>query len=298
MANNRDRMDRERYGRDQERQGRQQQSSRQQQDRNRDYDRDYNRDYENYRDREQYSRGQQDDDWARQVPWTRSRGPYRDYGWERDESSLPEFRDPDVHIQPYERERVSRFYDVDWNEEYDYGTMEERGPRGRREEQGPYSGIGPRNYQRSDERIMEDVCERLTRHGMIDASQINVEVKNGEVMLTGAVDNRQTRRRVEDVIDRVHGVKDIHNQLKIQQERQQGGRYTSGMPGGGAGRIDEVGGSGVYPASGPLPQGNAPVQGEASWGQGDRGAAGYQDSGSSEINMPQEKGKKGQQKQS
>lgn len=55
-------------------------------------------------------------------------------------------------------------------------------------------------------------------------------------------------------------------------------------PGEGAKtRRDEVGHSGVYPASGPLPESNAPAQGMASWGQGERGAAGYEDSGTSEL---------------
>ena len=56
-----------------------------------------------------------------------------------------------------------------------------------------------------------------------------------------------------------------------------------GVPGGGAGRKDEVGGSGVYPAS----LGHAPadsvVRGQAEWGQGDLGARGYDESGSSEL---------------
>ena len=57
----------------------------------------------------------------------------------------------------------------------------------------------------------------------------------------------------------------------------------SGEPGGGRGRRDEVGGSGVYPAS----AGNAPADAvprtQAEWGQGERGAAGYDDAGSSEL---------------
>ncbi len=60
-------------------------------------------------------------------------------------------------------------------------------------------------------------------------------------------------------------------------------RRESGMPGGGAGRREEAGGSGVYPASGPEPEENAPYHGMASWGQGERGAAGYEDSGRSEL---------------
>ncbi len=59
-------------------------------------------------------------------------------------------------------------------------------------------------------------------------------------------------------------------------------KRESGWPGGGQGRVDEVGGSGVYPASGPYPSGDAEVRGEASWGQGERGAEGYEDHGGSE----------------
>ena len=61
-------------------------------------------------------------------------------------------------------------------------------------------------------------------------------------------------------------------------------KRESGVPGGGQGRRDEVGQSGVYPVSasdGASP--DATVHGEASWGQGKRGAAGYQDSGGSEL---------------
>lgn len=46
---------------------------------------------------------------------------------------------------------------------------------------------------------------------------------------------------------------------------------------------DEVGRSGVYPVSGPLPDKDAPVRGQMEWGQGERGAVGYEDHGSSEL---------------
>lgn len=59
----------------------------------------------------------------------------------------------------------------------------------------------------------------------------------------------------------------------------------SGHPGGGAGRREEVGGSGVYPASGPWPESDAPIVGEKEWGQGERGPAGYEDHGDSELNL-------------
>lgn len=60
-------------------------------------------------------------------------------------------------------------------------------------------------------------------------------------------------------------------------------KRESGWPGGGAGRRDEVGRSGVYPMSGPHPPGDAPLVEQACWGQGERGAAGYEDAGESEL---------------
>ncbi|MGE5334677.1 MAG: hypothetical protein ACM3N4_08255 [Nitrososphaerota archaeon] len=64
----------------------------------------------------------------------------------------------------------------------------------------------------------------------------------------------------------------------------------SGLPGGGIGRRDEPGHTGVYPMS--APEGaspDAPIKGEMGWGQGERGAEGYYDSGSSEtMHVPEE----------
>ena len=63
-------------------------------------------------------------------------------------------------------------------------------------------------------------------------------------------------------------------------------RRESGQPGGGAGRRDEVGPTGVYPMSGGIPEGKHPeIRTPAAWGQGDRGAEGYNDSGGSELYM-------------
>jgi hypothetical protein len=48
----------------------------------------------------------------------------------------------------------------------------------------------------------------------------------------------------------------------------------SGQPGGGQGRIDKVGHSGVYPGSGPYPSGEAEVRTPESFVQGQRDAEG------------------------
>jgi hypothetical protein len=73
---------------------------------------------------------------------------------------------------------------------------------------------------------------------------------------------------------------------KAQRDRDDEQRRESGQPGGGQGRRDTVGKSGVHPMSaGPDPDRDAEVRTMAGWGQGERGAAGYEDSGGSELVM-------------
>jgi hypothetical protein len=76
-------------------------------------------------------------------------------------------------------------------------------------------GHGPKGYTRPDERILEDVCERLALAPMIDAREIKVKVKDGEVALTGEVENRQIKRMAEDAVFTVWGVKDVNDQIRI-----------------------------------------------------------------------------------
>ena len=80
---------------------------------------------------------------------------------------------------------------------------------------GPHRGRGPRNYRRPDERIAEDINERLTHHGLINATAIEVKVKKGEVELRGRVDSRRSRRLAEEIAESVSGAIDVVNQLQI-----------------------------------------------------------------------------------
>jgi osmotically-inducible protein OsmY len=80
---------------------------------------------------------------------------------------------------------------------------------------GIYAGRGPRGYQRSDERIREDVNDRLTDDWYIDASDVEVSVNNCMVTLTGRVNSRDEKRRAEDIAECISGVTDISNQLRV-----------------------------------------------------------------------------------
>jgi hypothetical protein len=87
--------------------------------------------------------------------------------------------------------------------------------RGRPDHYGPYAGRGPKGYQRSDARVLEEACDRLADAPDVDASEIEVEVHEGEVTLSGTVHDRWQKRRAEDVIDRVSGVREVHNRLRV-----------------------------------------------------------------------------------
>ena len=95
------------------------------------------------------------------------------------------------------------------------------------QQRGRHSGKGPKGYQRSDDRIREDVCERLTNDGDIDATEIEVKVNNGEVTLSGIVDERYEKRMAEEIAENVSGVKDVHNQVRVHEHATAGTNQQS-----------------------------------------------------------------------
>jgi hypothetical protein len=112
------------------------------------------------------------------------------------------------------------------NREWVSGTgqppyRQERPGYPRRSESGPrpsFAGRGPQGYKRSDDRIMEDINEEMTRDHDLDASDISVEAKGGEVILKGTVSDRESKRRAEEIAESCSGVKDVQNQIRIKRE--------------------------------------------------------------------------------
>lgn len=116
------------------------------------------------------------------------------------------------------------------------GYAEQTGSRGQQSgSQGSFRGKGPRGYMRSDERLCEDINERLTDDDYIDASDISVDVKDGVVTLSGEVEQRRLKHRIEDLVERCHGVQDIRNEIRVKRGGQEGARDDSAT-GGSAGR--------------------------------------------------------------
>lgn len=112
----------------------------------------------------------------------------------------------------------------------DYSTRERSfDDSGRYGWQGPnYAGRGPRGYQRTDERIREDVCDRLTDDPRIDASDIEVHMKGGELTLSGSVRTREEKRLTEDLVERVTGVREVNNHLRVRPATEVIGTARSG----------------------------------------------------------------------
>lgn len=84
-----------------------------------------------------------------------------------------------------------------------------------RPDHGPHWGKGPKGYVRSDVRTYEDVCEAIAYEGQVDASDVDVKVDNSIVTLTGTVAGRHDKRALERLVERVRGVQEVHNELRL-----------------------------------------------------------------------------------
>lgn len=80
---------------------------------------------------------------------------------------------------------------------------------------GRFFGRGPKDYRRSDERIREEICDRLTTHPDIDASDMEVRVANGIVTLSGTAEDRHEKRLAEYIAEDSLGIDDVDNRLKV-----------------------------------------------------------------------------------
>jgi hypothetical protein len=109
-------------------------------------------------------------------------------------------------------------------------SQRERGGYWRQyEARAPFAGRGPKDYRRSDDRVREEVCDCMTDDPMLDASEITVQVSEGVVTLSGTVMSRDQKRRAEDVAERISGVTDVANQLRVSREAN-GHAHTAARP--------------------------------------------------------------------
>jgi BON domain len=95
---------------------------------------------------------------------------------------------------------------------------------------------GPKGYRRSDERVHEDICERIVGSRGVDASDVTVVVRDGNVELTGSVPTRPMKHAIEDLVDACPGVQEIDNRIRVRRwpEDEGGASPPSGDPFGRA----------------------------------------------------------------
>jgi HSP20 family molecular chaperone IbpA len=108
-----------------------------------------------------------------------------------------------------------------------------------------YAGKGPKGWQRTDERLRDEVNEALARHPGIDASEIEVRVEGGEVTLSGTVADRAHKRLAEEIAEEVFGIKEVQNHVRVQRE----GASLSGSSASGAQQTNDTSRGGEKDAS-------------------------------------------------
>ncbi len=79
---------------------------------------------------------------------------------------------------------------------------------------------GPKGYQRSDERLKEDISERLYGAYHIDSSEVTVNVMGGKATLEGVVPSRHMKHAIEDMVDACPGVTEIDNRIRITRAQE------------------------------------------------------------------------------
>jgi len=168
-----------------------------------------------------------DQRWAREMrrpaggTYSGGTGGYdyeRGYGDGGRESGRYEARDHDGDFEDRAREageffrrtgrKISNWFSDVAGESYGEDRQRYEAYRGAR-------GRGPKGYQRSDERISEDVHQLLTDDPWLDAGEVNVAVSGGDVTLSGTVHSREAKHRAERIVEDLSGVKHVQNNLRI-----------------------------------------------------------------------------------
>lgn len=102
------------------------------------------------------------------------------------------------------------------------GDESERNRGMNRHHAGGQRGKGPKGYVRSENRIREDVYERLTEDDRLDATNIEVQVQGDTVILSGTTQSKEEKRRAEDLVERITGVRNVENRIHIDNSMASG----------------------------------------------------------------------------
>lgn len=140
------------------------------------------------------------------------------------------FGEQRIRHDPYQDDQYLRDYDPTYEDEYGMRHPYEHGGRYNRwsddirsdASRENHFGKGPKGYKRSPERIKDEACEVLARDFRIDASGIEVDFKDGVLILKGDVASRSDKRRAESLVEDLSGVEDVHNLLRVKRSDVEG----------------------------------------------------------------------------
>lgn len=71
---------------------------------------------------------------------------------------------------------------------------------------------------RSNDLISEDILAGLEAESQIDATEIDIDVDDGVVALNGTVDTYALKELAGHIAERVAGVSEVHNRLRIRKD--------------------------------------------------------------------------------
>lgn len=134
-----------------------------------------------------------------------------------------------------ERIRHDHFQDDQFRNDYDPTYQDEYGMRQPYEHGGKqnrssddffrseashenHAGKGPKGYLRSEQRIIEEASEILTHDYDLDASDIELDLKDRCLVLKGEINSRRDKRLAESLVEDISGIEDVDNQLRIKKK--------------------------------------------------------------------------------
>jgi osmotically-inducible protein OsmY len=78
---------------------------------------------------------------------------------------------------------------------------------------------GPKGWVRPDERILDELCERIARSSA-DARDLEVTVEDGEVHLDGTIETEEELRFVVSLAERTLGVRKVHAEVRLREQAE------------------------------------------------------------------------------
>ncbi len=100
-----------------------------------------------------------------------------------------------------------------------YSGPDERLDEGRVQFQHENRRRGPKNFQRTDARLQEEVSERVMYARHVDSSEVTVSVRDALVTLEGTVPERWMRYALENLAIFTWGVLDVDNRIRVARPR-------------------------------------------------------------------------------